>query len=609
MGLKGSDFVLRLPESPEPGSPLRIAKTIDVTAWSDNSRPAGTRNFLGVGVRAKLHSISRPTPAPSTVTLRGPEDDLRFFIDEIRIIGCEFPIQRVRICDGRVESGDIWRQVTANTQTMEGATASGINATDNPAETVQELEWEGPQIHWNPPQDSRPAVYSNNAGYNFGVPEGVIDGVNDTFRLVPVPEDANLVVVFLDGVEQTVGVDYTLDEDTIIFDTPPDCGVSLLVYWTDAQSIINGLFPVSVVFCDNPSCGGGSCASKFSDGCRTFLALYQAPQAIVGCATEEFLTGALARYTLSRDGSVTLEDVNLLPNVVRPIDMACVGDQIIIAGAFGLFFACSSLGTSGCTCDCGAGGIVAIQAQVPVQLDEVKAITGAETSTGTTFYAVHNTNGVLRTTTGRKWEVSLPDGQFTTGQQNLISADGDIVATGGVDNSLQISRASGKSGSWASCRGPAPSSHDVIGLCVDLVGTEESFALIYVMTTDDNFDVGTLHITNDFGDSWEARQSWNLSDFAIGNQVSPAFFQNTLACAVDGSWVYMHYLTNTQRNTNFGRDCDWEDISTAEIQYPQNVLALCPSDPTKLIVVEQGLLFADFFTEIAADIATTTPFF
>ncbi len=74
---------------------------------------------------------------------------------------------------------------------------------------------------------------ASGSAINFGdneTPAGTFDGVNDDFTLANAPNPANSLMLYLNGVFQTQGSDYTLSSLTITFTTPPDAGFSGLPF-------------------------------------------------------------------------------------------------------------------------------------------------------------------------------------------------------------------------------------------------------------------------------------------------------------------------------------------------------------------------------------------
>jgi hypothetical protein len=59
-------------------------------------------------------------------------------------------------------------------------------------------------------------------------PMGTINGINDTFMLVNAPSPGNSLKLYLNGLLQNYGVDYTLAGSTITFAAPPQTGDILL---------------------------------------------------------------------------------------------------------------------------------------------------------------------------------------------------------------------------------------------------------------------------------------------------------------------------------------------------------------------------------------------
>jgi hypothetical protein len=66
-------------------------------------------------------------------------------------------------------------------------------------------------------------------------PSGTINGSNTVFTLSQVPNENESVDVFVDGLYQTPGTDYTLSSVTITFTTAPAVGQSVRVSYIQNQ--------------------------------------------------------------------------------------------------------------------------------------------------------------------------------------------------------------------------------------------------------------------------------------------------------------------------------------------------------------------------------------
>jgi hypothetical protein len=63
------------------------------------------------------------------------------------------------------------------------------------------------------------------------VPPEVVDGITAGFTLSQAPTPAASLMLFLNGVYQTQGVDYTLSGRTVTFLTPPDEGGAIIAHY------------------------------------------------------------------------------------------------------------------------------------------------------------------------------------------------------------------------------------------------------------------------------------------------------------------------------------------------------------------------------------------
>jgi hypothetical protein len=52
-------------------------------------------------------------------------------------------------------------------------------------------------------------------------PSGTVNGTNPTFTLADVPSDPKWVMVYINGIKQKYGSDYTVSGQTITMTTPP----------------------------------------------------------------------------------------------------------------------------------------------------------------------------------------------------------------------------------------------------------------------------------------------------------------------------------------------------------------------------------------------------
>ena len=64
-------------------------------------------------------------------------------------------------------------------------------------------------------------------------PTGTINGVNTDFTLSVVPASSQTVLVFIDGLMQTITTDYTLSNQTISFVNAPALGQEINVFYLE----------------------------------------------------------------------------------------------------------------------------------------------------------------------------------------------------------------------------------------------------------------------------------------------------------------------------------------------------------------------------------------
>lgn len=67
--------------------------------------------------------------------------------------------------------------------------------------------------------------------YKQEVPTGTIDGVNTDFTLSILPHSEDATFVYINGVIQRLGVDFTISTQTITFTNPPIIGQSVYVVY------------------------------------------------------------------------------------------------------------------------------------------------------------------------------------------------------------------------------------------------------------------------------------------------------------------------------------------------------------------------------------------
>jgi hypothetical protein len=98
-------------------------------------------------------------------------------------------------------------------------------------------EFASRQIH--PPRNSGgPSVFVSAGGgalpnfTNGEIPSGLINGSNTIFTLSAAPSPASSLQLFLNGVLQIQGIDYTLLGQSITFTNPPVSGATLRAWYT-----------------------------------------------------------------------------------------------------------------------------------------------------------------------------------------------------------------------------------------------------------------------------------------------------------------------------------------------------------------------------------------
>lgn len=579
---KASDFYVRIPESADPTAPLVVAEAVDLTSLDDNSQVAGTRNYVGVGRHARLHSISEAVPQASSLALRGPLEDLQDYATELRNAACPFPMQLVRICDNRVQEGEQIRQVRFYAQSRPNQpTARGINVTDNPAELTQAGEWEGPTVPFAGPNGSRPAFIDGSLGYYYQAPEGIIDGDNTVFTLDPVP--VGDIIVLLDGVVQTTPAEYSLDNDRLTFVAAPDCGEVVLVFWASAEAEVAVLDTVKVVYGSSTPCGG--CEGE----CKYVYVLFQGYQAsATGCFTGDSFIAVLAKYRINSDGSYTLLHVRDFAGIEQPHDLLVDGDTVIIAAENGIFRS-----NAGIDVVDGTGDFVT--AVVNGASTEFRKLAMAIAGSSTHYYCLFEDNGILYSKNGRVWNAVVNDGDLTTQVQNDLVAAGDLVATVGNANTIQLSEAAGRTGSWSLDGADVASTFDLEEAALALYDmTSHDKGLLYVLAN--NGTEGKILISGDMALTWEERYEFTAPTSVVN-----------LSDALDGGWLYMQDGAEVWRNVNKAVDGEWEDISPLSLTYTEGQMAVCPDNPKHLVVVSPQLSVKDDFTGGVALITAHTP--
>lgn len=593
---ESSENRVRMPEVPLPGACLVYAGCVDITALVDNSVQPPTTNYCGVGPDAELYSVSEVTPQPSTLTAQGPKELLGPAIRDARNQRCPQPIQIYVDCDGQLLEGTHIRQVRWDVITHPSpVTARGINVTSTPVQISVAAQWLGPEIPILPANEVRPKKVTSVGGFYYQAPMGVIDGINDTFILDPTPVDPNVVVVVLDNNQLVAGVDYTLVGGTIVLAVPPDCGATLMAYWTDCQALLAGMDIVDTQVCDSLRCGGGTCNTGFSDGCSNIYMLLSTniddPDNNCGITADP--VAVLANF-FCRDGSVELLGIQYLGSIVNPRALICEGNDLFVIAQNGIFRTCGSVvPCDGSSCSCGNAGQL-----IPVVINGAnlgaRGIVDVAASTDTrtkAYYILFGENGVARSlNNGRIWSTVLQDGQLSTPRQNKIDAAGVVVATAGEQNSLQVNVANGRSGSWVQRTGHADATYNIVDLSLSVTdNTRPNTVIIYTMATNDILTEVSLGLSGNMGVTWELKNQWAIT--GDGNY--------QIESEVDGALLYAQIGNQTYRNWNFGCECDWQPITSAEADYPFSNLIVCPNNINRLFISTPDYCFEDRFVDPA----------
>lgn len=556
MGSKASDFKLYIPFSADLKSCLVETDCTDLIAAPENFN-APTKNYCGVGSRRRLHSVSEENPPDNTLTLQTTDPVDLQVLRELAIGECPFIIQK-RHCEGAVET---FRFVTVSTRTPQGRlTASGLNATDDPILTNYDASYEN-MVYVGPPADSVPSLFINNQGRNESSPNGEVNGVNTVFTLNPAPSPGFPIVIILNLIVLTIGIDYNISGNTITFVVAPECGDDLTVIWYDIRYQVFGKQPIACWFCDQPNCITGVCGGRRSNGCENVHAIYISdeapPEDICGDVGENFTL--FATYRLSPSGAFTLTAVETL-NFSNAVDALCtVENEIYIATETQIYQGCGT-------------GFVAMDVNLPSGTVITQLAYSEETGE---IYALFGTSGVLKLS-GDSWFVVLADTAFGVGQQNAIAAAGKVVVTGGDNGTLQVSNTGGRTWSTFLC----PSAvHTVIDVAV---GMRDDLSLvdgtIYILAHDGtNTD---LYCTVDYGFTCASRNSWS-------NQVPVCSW--SVEAASDDWLIYVQLDNETWRNINYGcNKCDeWQDVTNPSAPCC-SCLTVCQYNPTNTAIIGIG---------------------
>lgn len=563
---------------------------VDLTARTENFRTY-LRDYCGVGPRGeRLFAIRSQARTQSTFTLRGPTIFTSKIIRELAKNGCPAMFQKVD-CNF---AGEAFRIALFTSTTSNGAlTARGINPTNDTQASDVTGEYDS-IVSWGPCDESRPVYKNTNGGYYNQAPMGNVDGVNDTFILDPAPYGIDQpygfpITVYLNGVLQVEGVDYEIVGNQVVFTTPPPCPPEgaetpyIRVVWYTKEYLLFGLTPVSVWFCDSPSCGYGSCeGSRCSDGCRYFHALFRSgiPVPEDACGNQPDADWAIVATYEYTSGVINFIDLSLLDGdgIYNPVDGLCDGDGVTtIATQLDIYTGC---GTGYVDQD-----ILLPAASLIKQLAHSE-LTGA-------LYALFGNAGVAMKF-GERWVIRKPDTNAIPSQTSIDAAGTCVVTAGG--NTVQYSSDEGKT--WRTV--VIPQSNETI---LDVgVGVPHELAqangLIYILTT--NGSSTYLRSSGDGGRTWVNKKNWT--------GVVPEC-RAQIEVAVDDWFIYVHIDGKTYRNTNYGCDkCQsWCDMSNPDADCNSH-LVVCPANPATVIVVGSSQEFAvDDFYRIESGTITAVP--
>ena len=565
-GSTAKDWKLYVPASADFKTCLVEADCADLLTAPENFQ-APTKNYCGVGAGRRLLSVSENNPTDNTLTLQTTSEFDHLVLRELAIGECPFIIQR-RHCKGGVET---YRYVQFTTRTPQGRlTGHGPNATDDPQITNYDgsffnMVWVGP------PDESVPSLFINNQGRNEGAPTGVIDGVNTIFILNPAPAEGYPVIVTLNAVVQTEGVDYTLTGNTIVFTVAPACDDVLSVLWYDDRYATFGKAPIACWYCDSPNCISGICGGRRSTGCETIHAIYVSDEepAADNCGVIGDNFTLFATYKVTPSGEFSLIDAEVL-SISGAVDALCtINNEIYIATETQVYQGCGT-------------GFISTSVVLPSGTTIRKLAYSKETGD---IYALFGNSGVLKQA-GDRWDTVLADNQFAVGQQNAIAAAGNVVVTGGDNGTLQASETSGRT--WVDFLCPS-SVHTVIDVAV---GMRDDLSLvdgtIYILATDATKT--DLYCTSDLGFTCMARNSWSTIPVCSWK----------VAAASDDWLIYVQLDNKTYRNANFGcNKCnEWHDVSNSEAPCC-SCLSICHHNPTKTAIIGIGDTLTagdDFYT-------------
>jgi hypothetical protein len=111
------------------------------------------------------------------------------------------------------------------------------------ATTGQVLTWTGSPPGWKP---TTPATTGGGGGIVGEAPAGTLNGTNTVFTLSTAPNPANSLILFLNGIEQKTGTDYTLSGGTITYAVAPIATDWQYAYYSTSGATAGGS-PMGVV--------------------------------------------------------------------------------------------------------------------------------------------------------------------------------------------------------------------------------------------------------------------------------------------------------------------------------------------------------------------------
>ena len=302
------------------------------------TQAARTYHYCGTGRRRRLHSVTSPTPTPGTGTFRGDIEDIEEAFYEFESSPeCPLWFQLVN-CDGKIYTYS--GVYVGDRSAVNALTSIGVDAEDAPL--LEDLSFQFDRIVRVFEPDKAPlGQYVSDGGYHAAEElYGNVDGTNCSFRISETPLTGYPVRIYVDGVLQTVDVDYTISGDSVVFVVCPACNEVITADYYDEAYAIHGLCPVKVMYCSD-SCD----ASRTCGTCGDLYAIYQTsiPTDVDTCGISDGFKTAIGLWSPdNRDGTLTLSSVTTLNAVANVIDAVCTDTgEIVLAAESGLFEGCS----------------------------------------------------------------------------------------------------------------------------------------------------------------------------------------------------------------------------------------------------------------------------